>query len=257
MLRPHAYGTAPSSATCRSGVRRSDRMEVGRRKRRYSLRRSTGAGCRAHRPHSDLASRFRRNAPTSGDCIASAASAGHLLSQFRDLAARRSGHRRQYGWSRRSTAALRAEPPTWTLPLSLFGRPSHRRPVDHRSRFHASRCAPWTAHTGGSDSGRSRHSNRRNGAGSLHRSARVDCATSSWAYIAYATKDTRATNRQQVAAVAAQLCNAERRPTTNQSAHELARSSIVRARGRSAAVAILVLAKRAPHVVARVRGAMA
>jgi hypothetical protein len=259
MLCPHAYGTFDTCASCRSGVRRSNRMEVGRRQGRHSLQRSACARRTAGRDRRWIQSRFDQRFTASNtftvDNLSLSRACGNELSKLRDLETGRSGNDRQLGRRRRRAAAVRTGDPVWALFVSLSGWASRSGLSPDCDGIFVARCSPRSAFVDRCHSGWSRYSHSGVPDGEFHGSPRICGAAASWTYASTSAEATWTASRQQAADQAAELRCIERRASDRQSPDEQTRSTVIRFGGSSSLPDSHGLASRAQFVAVRMHGA--
>jgi hypothetical protein len=257
MLCPHAYGTFDSCATCRSGVRRSNRMEVGRRQGRHSLQRSACTRRTARRDlwgvQSRLGQRLTLNT-LDNHKLTFSRTRGDELSKLRDLETGRSRNDRELGRRRRCAAPLRTAAATRTLSLFVSGwSPRSGLSADGDGIFSA-RCSARPAFPDRRDSGWPRHAHPGIAYRAFHRTSGISSATARGSCAASTAETTRTRSGQQVAYFAAELRRTQRCAPRDQSTDEQTRSTVVRFGGSSSLSNSHCLASRVQFVAARMRG---
>jgi hypothetical protein len=257
MLCPHAYGTDRSGSTCRSGVCRPDRMEVGGRKGHHSLQRSTRsrrAACRALDRHfAGRPGQYHTPPVILFEQLAFTRTCGDELSQFRNWEAQRSRDDRELGRRSRCATTFRTGPAKRSLSLSVPRWPTDTGFPSQGAGIHAARCSARYALARRSHSRWPRHSNPDDSAGAFHRSSGVRGAAASRTCAASAAEVSRSASRKQAAHDATKLHGDQRRATEYRSAHEQARSSVSRARGLSGSFDLHDLALRGRRVASQLR----
>jgi hypothetical protein len=235
MLCPHAYGTDASRPTCRSGARRPDRMEVGRRERHHPLQRPTHSGGATSRDLNWIESgqRQRVTPVDTYDEPACVSASSQQLPKLRNPKTRQRGHHPEFGRGRGRETALRTVIAARTLCSSLLRWPSRSGLLPHCAGIHiAGSCARRT-YTHRSDSRPERAALSGIGASSLHRSSGIFRAAARWprASSSPAGKAQGSAGWQQTAQDAAQLLRIERCASQGRSAHEQTRSAVAPASG--------------------------
>ena len=245
MLCPHAYAIVDSRVTCRSGVRRPDRVEVGRRQGRYSLQRSASPRCAACGDINRLSRRFHQQYTFSFLIFefAAARPSGVELSQLRNSETRRPGHHSKHRRCGRCAIGLRARIAARSHGLSLSRWSSRAGLSADGSRVRIARRAARAALVASNHSRRSWNEVAGDGASSFHRPTRIRCSAACRPSTSFAAEDAWPTSRQQSSDFATELRCAERRAPSNRSAHEQACSSVAPCRFLKPHVRVLASSK--------------
>jgi hypothetical protein len=257
MLCPYAYGTVGSRVTCRSGVRKPNRMEVGRRPRRYSLQRSTDTRRAARGDLRRIACGFISIGNALFLVYVVAPSSGRdELSQLRDLEARQSRFDREYWRFRGCASAIRAYFATRTLGSSISRRSTRRRLSRNCTRVHADGSFARNTLPHRRDS-RQQQSHPRIAIGQFYCSTRVGSSASGRPSVA---TDTEAGShaagpqcQQQVAFVAAKLRRVEWPTAANRSSNEQTCSSVALSEQIASPLSIAILVMRGAYAAAHMR----
>jgi hypothetical protein len=254
MLCPYAYGTVDSRVTCRSGVRRSNRMEVGRRQGRHSLQRSA----RTRRTACGNLWRLTSGLHSPAHAVLVAignSSTQQSVSKLRNLEARSAGDDREFRRCGGSGAPLRAGNAVRSFSVPVYRRSAGARFPAQRARPHAERSSARISQPSCSYSRQSRKANRGITFGGVLRASGIDSSTTSRSRAPATTEATRTRSGQQVAYEAAQLRGTERCEPDDQSADEQTRSTVIRSGGYSSPADSHCLALRAQFFTARMRRA--